>query len=548
MAKRNKDILSDNDLMTKYANVVEVVRNSKITISYKSNLNYVKFRKTDPVTNKEHFTLYSATPNMKGIPKFVGFMHELAHILFQSPFKGLDYTLVNTWGIEKTSRKYQLYHSVFNVLEDQRIESHMGKMYLKFGKKFEETRTKLGKVHPITNDPLSILLAIRFNRGKDVSDIPYFRDYNNAIKKVEFLDNYGGIRVLAQLRPLLDEWLMDNEQKGIKPTLSEGFEAPDRSNDSIEDIPEDLTENQTEEQIEQGIQESRELGEDNVSEIFEILNQQKTMERGMPKRTRLVTRKPAEVKVDEPIANGLRKIFKKAVLRDKEFINNNGNSVDVQSYVDNLISGKNLNNCRIDEKNDLGVSIVVSIDGSTSMRGDRINTARTLMATMYKSIKNLKNVHLRANIWGSKGDGEIGVTEINSENDVKYISIESNQGYYYATPTHTAFQYSAKMLKEMKGKRKVLIIITDGHPNHYNNGHRIAAHLYETTCKKAYNVSKHTISDIFCICIEDQYRFKYNPIKRIIKPSKIMRVDSSNNASENVIKKFRKTVMSSFVR
>ena len=80
MTKRNTDLLSNKDMFVKYANVVEVARNVKIRIWHTGRRNCVVFEgKKD---DKKSFKIYSATPNVKGIEKFVGIIHELSHVLF----------------------------------------------------------------------------------------------------------------------------------------------------------------------------------------------------------------------------------------------------------------------------------------------------------------------------------------------------------------------------------------------------------------------------------------------------------------------------------
>ena len=86
MTKRNTDLLSNRDMFVKYANVVEVARNAKIEIKHYGSTNCVTYHGKNLVDNKHKFRIKSATPNVKGIEKFVGIIHELSHVLFQSPF------------------------------------------------------------------------------------------------------------------------------------------------------------------------------------------------------------------------------------------------------------------------------------------------------------------------------------------------------------------------------------------------------------------------------------------------------------------------------
>ena len=114
-----------------------------------------------------------------------------------------------------------------------------------------------------------------------------------------------------------------------------------------------------------------------------------------------------------------------------------------------------------------GASVVISIDGSGSMRGSNIDQVRNLVATLYESVKGLPNIEIKANVWASNSKGNCGITDINSKEDCHHINVMDSN--YYYTPTHLALDYSSRQLKQMKGRRKLLIMITDGVPQYQNN-------------------------------------------------------------------------------
>ena len=224
MTKRNTDLLSNKDMFVKYANVVEVVRNAKIKIFHTGQRNCVVYTGKDlntiGNTNDQHdgkhmYKIYSATPNVKGIEKFVGIIHELSHILFESPFKATKSLLQGYWHLKE--ERYQLMFNVFNVLEDQRIESHMGRMYLKHKGRFDKTTKKLGVLMDMEkismDNPINMLLAIRFQRGEDIKHLKNYDVYEKALKDVVFTDKYGALRVLVSIRPYIDEWIEEKESK-----------------------------------------------------------------------------------------------------------------------------------------------------------------------------------------------------------------------------------------------------------------------------------------------------------------------------------------------
>ena len=164
---------------------------------------------------------------------------------------------------------------------------------------------------------------------------------------------------------------------------------------------------------------------------------------------------------------GLKRIFRLLKMREKSFIDYTGYEVDVNEYVKNFTKGTNLNKSFNNNQMDNGVSIIVSIDASWSMNFyDQIDTARNLTGTLFESVKDIPNIEIKGNVWSGTERGEIGITEINKISDVKKISITRP---YLLTPTHAALEYSIVMLKKMKGRHKLLILITDGYPQFYNN-------------------------------------------------------------------------------
>ena len=72
---------------------------------------------------------------------------------------------------------------MFNVLEDQRIESLMGKLWLANNKRFRQTKRKLGKQRKkkITNSPVDMLLMVRFYRTDLVKDTKYFEELKKSL-------------------------------------------------------------------------------------------------------------------------------------------------------------------------------------------------------------------------------------------------------------------------------------------------------------------------------------------------------------------------------
>lgn len=573
MTLRNTDLLSNKDMFVKYANVVEVSRTATITIQHNTNKNLVRYLGFS--SGKHKFVIESATPNVEGIEKFVGIIHELGHVLFESPFIASS-KLINAWSEDKGL--HALYMNVFNVLEDQRIESQMGRMYIKHGERFIKTRERLGilmKDKVKYGNPVDILLGIRFMRGEDIENYAKnYYEYQTALDDSELTDRYGALRVLVSIKPLIDDYYSSQSKKrdelmieksdiGITPDELKAInnelgaidferrvmvmnERNDNARASGEDpavpIPEDLEGllDMDSDEIDEMLNSSKEEGSHVVDDIYDALRDGGTIDR-TPSGVKFVKRDAvSSVQPNIQVVRGLSKIFKQLMMKRRNFIDTEGDSIDIEEFVERLVSGNDMGNCRINNKVTHGTSIVISIDASGSMAGDSIETARNLVATMFESTKNLDNVIIKANIWASNGKGECGITEIHNQKDVKMITV--NHGYAF-TPTHMAFEHSARMLRSMKGSKKMLILITDGSPNFHKNGFRIPDKTYVKMCKKSLLKAMNVTTNIMCVVVQPRAYYRNNSMQDIMKSSNIIRVDSMNMAAETVIKRFKQLIM-----
>jgi len=422
------------------------------------------------------------------------------------------------------------------------------------------------------DNPVNMLLAIRFHRGDDMMKLKNYGVYDKALKDVILTDKYGALRVLVSIKPYIDEWV-DNKDNRIKDAsntyqsneskaeMSEFADDTARTNsihtqnskessgeDTFAEAPDDLKDvsKVSDKEIDDMIDQSKESGKSSVSDIFSSLRDDGHYKK-LPKNLKMIRRYECSYDIDHKVAKGMSRIFKTLMMRSKDFIDYDGDEVDVESYVEGIIRGNDMGRCRLNQKTSHGVSIVISIDGSSSMEGESIETARNLVATIFESVKNIDNVDVRANVWGGNMYGLVGITEINSIDDVKYINIRSHEGNYFTTPTHMALDYSSNMLKQMNGSKKMMILITDGVPNHFNAGYHVAMNTYMISCKKSLVKAMSVTSNIMCIVVQGDRSFKNNPIRILFKGTKVMNVNTMKNASEKVIKRFKIMVMKSLV-
>ena len=251
---RNRELLSDKDFFNKTKHIIEHVRKCKIDITYFRDGNYVRDKKLlekSPKNHNKHFQLNIATPAVKGIEKFTALNHELGHILMRSPLaeakkliKRWEYEYLENKGehILEHDRYYNVFWNMFNVLEDQRIESLMGKLWLANNKRFRQTKRKLGKQRKkkITNSPVDMLLMVRFYRTDLVKDSKYFEELKKSLDDVECTGKYGALLQLRKLKPMIDEYMEEKDEKRKK--LQKKLQEPESDAKTRETLREKLDE------------------------------------------------------------------------------------------------------------------------------------------------------------------------------------------------------------------------------------------------------------------------------------------------------------------
>ena len=578
---RNTKILSDKELFEKTKGIVEHAINAKINLTFRRGSNFCQYHPTpkNKKLDEKEYTINIATPAVKGINKYTALLHELGHVLYKSPFTPIKKLL-------EKSENYSLYFSIFNVLEDHRIESHLSENYIAYRKRFDNTCTALGKelVDQTTFDPLDILLAIRFNQEEKVRDAKNFIHYKKALEDVKNTDEFGALRVLISIKKYIEEDLiLDSTCTGIQNNYSDKSTLKNNSrpvvrtkhqNEMIEHvskqegvkeidqqtkaekygsrkleisdsekklIPKELLQESFDDiEIKKILEDGKIQGKKQFEEIQERMLSVGTVSENLPSNVTLVHRNEAKYTINYKVSSNLNKLFKKLKMKNKPYVDYQGYEIDIEEYVNNLIRGININKSFEDRKKSKGASIVISIDGSGSMDGRRIKIAQKLVATIYESLKGIPEIEVKGNIWAGNSMGDIGITEINSMNDVKKITIGTKGGGYFSTPTHMGLEYSGRMLKKMKGEKKLLILITDGVPNHYKNKTNLQSIHYHKVCKKSLeNVLQITPNVLFFIVANKECSIYFN---KLFGEKRIIYVNSMNKAFDSVVKQFKKFV------
>ena len=548
---RYRQYLSDQELFVKTTNMVEQIVDAKISLVFARGMNFCNFDGYQStrisgngvvsgyITNKEqkNFTVHIATPPEKHIQQYTALLHELGHILYESPFTPMK-QLLEKWNAPR------FYYDIFNILEDQRIESHLTRSYIGLKSRFDRTVIDLGnamKSPTNTNDPGFILLAIRFHRDDLVRFAKNYEIYKKALDNVEGTDKFGSLRVLISIRKHIEEFLSEQKRDSYYNNEREKKFLANTPNSTDTKIPNELLESDyTDDEIDKIVKGGKMKGEKQFQKIRDIMLSIDRQDISSP-HVKKISRSKEPYEIDKKIVKGLRKIFRLLKMGDKSFIDYTGHELDVNAYVENFIKGTNLNRSYENIQRDHGASIVVSIDGSGSMNyNNRIITARKLVATLIGSVAGIPNIEIRGNVWSSDSSGEIGITEIKNIQDVKMISVHTD---YMLTPTHAGLEYSMEMLRTMKGSNKLVILITDGVPNYRKNDRAVPTQAYLKTCRRSLQKLLKVTPNVLCVSVTEHESAN----ERLFGKKRVIAVTNMQDASKKIVKEFRKFIVKNAV-
>ena len=588
---RDRDILSDKEWFEKTTDIVEGVRDCKVTLTYLNSQNQVSDRNWQS-GNKEHdkeFFLNIATPAVKGIEKFTALNHELGHILFETP-KAEAKKIIKKWTQSENGNykeidgdmRYKTYWNMFNVLEDQRVESMMARLWLANDDRFDKAKKNRGKLHKkCPNNPVDKMLNIRFFREDLVKRDKHFKVFKQSLEDVVDTGRMGSLIVLAQIKPVIDSYFKtpdkppklpkgrvnvgaSDKKKDDKllnqiskindatdqhsPTPDDGSDSSklsdwDNSNQTDDQTTDDIADNKLPDDYERKIDDLKTDGDDTISDIKDAMAGDGGDIDATPSYAMKIERSKEDYHVNETISMGLKKVFRKMAEIPKTKIGYDGEEIDVETYNDNKARGYDLTKCFLDKRYAMGASIVISIDGSASMSGYSIDHVRDLVATLYDSVKDYPNIDMRANIWSSNNKGDVGITEINNLEECKNISVFNNMNCAQ-TPTHLALDYSARQIKKMKGRKKLVIMLTDGLPNYSNNHYKMSRTQNTKMTSKSLLKLRRATPHIMVILVGGRWGAK-EYMENIFGKRRLMSVSSIDLAAEKVVNEFKALVANS---
>ena len=165
----------------------------------------------------------------------------------------------------------------------------------------------------------------------------------------------------------------------------------------------------------------------------------------------------------------IRKLFNTLKQKVKLQISDEGEDIDIETMLEAVKKGSN--EFYIDNNKVEGTSIIIAVDCSGSMReNDRLDTCQNICATMFRAVDNIPNITMKVVCYGGASETyyKTGIEEIDNANDCMNIGID---GKHLLTPTTHSLLYCAEALNKMKGKKKLLIYLTDGVPQNVQNTH-----------------------------------------------------------------------------
>ena len=84
--KINRNLISEIDLFEKSIDIVEFASNSKIDLQIVKGENWCTFHGIDKKDSKKLYTISLSSSRKTAIPIYTALIHELGHILYETPF------------------------------------------------------------------------------------------------------------------------------------------------------------------------------------------------------------------------------------------------------------------------------------------------------------------------------------------------------------------------------------------------------------------------------------------------------------------------------
>lgn len=583
-----KPVLSFSSLCDKTKSIFSAVKGVDIQVTEQEGENYIFQASEGSKTNK--FIINIPKKPVAGLNRYTAFNHELGHYAFDS-FNNMFNLHINEELAEipkgHQDKALEIYRSVFNILEDHRVESLMGSIYLGTGKRFVQARKRMGNLKPKDHkakNPIEALHCAREFRDDAVTRT--YSDANYVIDKIQKRDNDASILLAKHyIKTTVNPWLKKQfnniDPKGdpntpkdgnkpitSKPKLDNLFKKQFKENrkcDHRELTNQDELEEETSQKmkqkcenfsektkndLEKQLQESSASVNDKIKEIRKKIEEEARQSTGNHDNSdETIKEFKGEEKFgghadhDEEyknmrIARQLNKIFKLLQARSKPKISDTGDGISIPDVIRRKSRG--YGDIYVKTVPTDSLAVVVSIDASGSMSGNPIRIARNMMSVLFKSIEGINNVKLKGVVW-SGTEHYTSACEINNKKDIP--AINTNGVFGGGTPTPNGVRFSLEKLSGMRGKKKLLIVCTDGYPNSSSDPNLTP----EQQVRKHINMARKKNFNVLGIGIGMRERFEDNrrddSMETMFGNSGYITTVDMEDTEKTVIKKFRDVVI-----
>jgi uncharacterized protein with von Willebrand factor type A (vWA) domain len=252
-------------------------------------------------------------------------------------------------------------------------------------------------------------------------------------------------------------------------------------------------------------------------------------------------RQTHEFVIDKKVVNRLTSIFS-SIQGDKYNKKSNKGKINIKNYI-NYRLDKSQTKFFDKVKQLQGGTIIILVDGSGTMRFDnRMAKCRNLVSSLYASLEKSTNIDFKVYVYGGSFTNRhiMAIKEIKNLDECKYLT---HDAYYNgSTPTHYATDYVLEQNKDIIGK-KMLITITDGIPEVWQNNKRFNDPEINEKTKQSYVKAENMGFNIFGISIDIREQHKEN-FKKIFRQKyvNIVELEQMKTRMVRKIEEFTKTL------
>ncbi|MHA1238157.1 MAG: hypothetical protein ACTSSJ_02750 [Candidatus Odinarchaeia archaeon] len=398
--------------------------------------------------------------------------HELAHHVF-----GTDYKAAKKWAEEKYPEVKDVAFKIWEILEDQRVESLWGQLYEGSLHRFKIIRSRL--INRDTKNLIEVLIAAR---GKRFDLIPpvyieFAKAFTVYLKNVE---NCGPEASFILAERIMNVILSTSSLLGPKKLAYTGGYSLEYTLKAVEEVKDDLLSSAQKAALKELLEKSKEEAKARLEEINELL---KKMQRAYYKPRYVEEEVSAEtqevrspIREDITLANKLAQILKTVIYKKYVEPEPEGIEIDIDEYIQwkvhPMIERKLFSD--EDQPQKFICSVLLDLSLSMSLRYgfysdsyntlgfyDKLGLAKRAATVLALAFKQIRNVEFR--VYGFSGRSDdlmVLVREAKSVLDIQKLGTAEGWGL---TPLHLAINIVVERLRKERGK-KLLFVITDGAP------------------------------------------------------------------------------------